>query len=317
LFRYYVIRCFLSSLSTLSIAVIPKKDFVWKEWSEKKRPETRCEAAARMGGKGKMLEDLSVGLLTHEPRSFAESMESYERHGFFDIIPEFLIYINNKRDAVVKVAEEYQRKYPGKIKIMGSEQNQGITRGMLALTAAATKPYFLFMERDFYLIEPQTCVYEELQAGIDLIKQNAAHVVRYRHKWHAGRPNWAYRFFAGHEEDAFRGWQPNLGCNVHYWLEDPVKSFPQYFWTCGEKPDMVCSDSYYCNWTNNPQLWAIDWWNREYVEGSFKNPVRLDPYDNLESWFNWDPNAWNERRFVIAQGMGLFKHRDLGNIVHV
>jgi len=225
--------------------------------------------------------------------------------------------MNNRNAAVDAVAKQWQEKYPSKIKLLGTAENVGITRGLIALTSAASHPYFLFLERDFYLIEPQLCVFEELQAGVDLVKANAAQVVRYRHKWKAGRPNWAYRFFAGHEIDAFRAWQPNLGCNVHYWLEDPVGDFPQYFWKCGSDPEMLCSDSFYCNWTNNPQLWSIEWWNREYVNGSFKESIRLDPFDNLESWFNWEPNAWNERGFTVAQGYGLFKHRDLGNIVHV
>ena len=258
-----------------------------------------------------------MGLLTHEPRSFAESMASYERHGLFTSVREFLIYINNRNAETEAVAQGYIDRYPGLFKVLGTPANVGITHGMLALTAAATQPYFLFMERDFQLVEPATCVFEELRAGVDLIKSGEAQVVRYRHKWRAGRPNWAYRFFAGHEEDAFRTWQPNLGCNVHYWIEDPVARFPQYFWKCGTDPEMLCSDSYYCNWTNNPQLWSIAWWNKEYVEGSFKTSQRLDPYDNIETWFNWEPNAWNDRGFTVAQGAGLFKHRDLGNIVHV
>jgi hypothetical protein len=32
---------------------------------------------------------------------------------------------------------------------------------------------------------------------------------------------------------------------------------------CGEAPEMICSDSFYCNWTNNPQMWEVAWWNKE------------------------------------------------------
>ena len=277
-------------------SVVPRSQWAWRPWSEVRRPETRCQAAARLGSpSGGVVEGLTVGLLTHEPRSFAESMASYERHGLFSAVTEFIVYINNRNAETEAVADEYSAKYPGLIKVLGTAQNVGITHGMIALTDAATQPYFLFMERDFRLVEPATCVYEELRAGVDLVKSGAAQVVRYRHKWRAGRPNWAYRFFAGHEDDAFRTWQPNLGCNVHYWLEDPVGRFPQYFWKCGADPEMLCSDAYYCNWTNNPQLFAIDWWNREYVKGSFKTSQRLDPYDNIETWMNWEPNAWNDR----------------------
>ena len=33
----------------------------------------------------------------------------------------------------------------------------------------------------------------------------------------------------------------------------------------GEAPEMICSDSFYCNWTNNPQMWELAWWNKECV----------------------------------------------------
>ena len=100
------------------------------------------------------------------------------------------------------------------------------------------------------LVEPGTCVEEQLAAGVTLLADGAgacsrgsrvvrgstgetpmhlvvlkeahgvplsvflaADVVRYRHRKKAGRPNWAERFFKGHEEDAFYGRQPNLACN--------------------------------------------------------------------------------------------------------
>jgi hypothetical protein len=79
-----------------------------------------------------------------------------------------------------------------------------------------------------------------------------------------------------------------------------------------QDPVFHCSDSYYCNWTNNPQLWKISWWNKEYVQ-QFDNFKRNDPYYDLESYMNWEPNSWNDRKFKVGQGMGLFKHVDRGN----
>ena len=46
---------------------------------------------------------------------------------------------------------------------------------------------------------------------------------------------------------------------------------------------MICSDSFYCNWTNNPQMWSIEWWNREYVT-RFDSFKRNDPWWDLESY---------------------------------
>jgi hypothetical protein len=76
----------------------------------------------------------------------------------------------------------------------------------------------MLLERDFWLIEPDTCVEEQLRAGIELLKTRKVHVVRYRSQRRAGRPNWAENFFLGHENDAFVGRQPNLACNIHYWV---------------------------------------------------------------------------------------------------
>ena len=64
-----------------------------------------------------------------------------------------------------------------------------------------------------------------------------------------------------------------------------------------------------CNWTNNPQLWEIEWWNREYVS-RFDSFKRNDPWWDLESYFNWEPGSWNDRGWTVAQGAGLFEHVD-------
>jgi hypothetical protein len=139
--------------------------------------------------------------------------------------------------------------------------------------------------------------------------------------------------------------------------------------------EFTCSDSYYCNWTNNPQMWSVEWWNREYVRPWEQQASRNDPYYDLEvrgggglggrqvggprgcplprvaasralpppplggapaafwwdvihaspfslcvspailrpqSHMNWAPNAWNDRKWTVAQGDGLFSHRDRG-----
>jgi hypothetical protein len=72
---------------------------------------------------------------------------------------------------------------------------------------------------------------------------------------------------------------------------------------------MYCSDSFYCNWTNNPQLWHVPWWNKEYVS-QFAHFTRNDPWYDVEVYMNWEPNSWNDRKWIVAQGEGLFKHSD-------
>ena len=75
---------------------------------------------------------------------------------------------------------------------------------------------------------------------------------------------------------------------------------------------MYCSDSFYCNWTNNPQLWSVAWWQKEYVT-NFDQFKSTDPYHDIEAYMNWEPNSWNTRKWTVAQGAGLFKHVDRNN----
>ncbi len=36
----------------------------------------------------------------------------------------------------------------------------------------------------------------------------------------------------------------------------------------------------------------------------------VDPFADLELYMNWEPNAWNDRPWIVAQGEGVFKHVD-------
>ena len=291
---------------------IPKADFKLRQWSEPPDVVLPCEAAHARGEKPRgIVPGVTIAVLTHEPRSLRDSLATYEANGLFTLTDEFLIYINGRKPEVEKEIEPYVKKYPKTIRVMGDKNNYGIARGMTFLTGNASNPYFLFLERDFQLIEPATCVYEQLMAGVELIKDKTAHVIRYRSRRHAGHPNWAEIMFRGHEDDVFQGHQPNLFCNHYYWVPDPEKRWPDKIWECKDEPQMLCSDSYYCNWTNNPQLWEVAWWNKEYV-ANFDKFQRNDPWYDLETYMNWEPNSWNDRKFMVAQGDGLFRHVDRG-----
>ena len=144
--------------------------------------------------------------------------------------------------------------------------------------------------------------------------------------------------FRGHEDDVFKGAQPNLFCNHFYWMDEPETRWPDKIAQCApaDAPYMLCSDSFYCNWTNNPQLWSIAWWRKEWIDGTLKKPNSISPYADVEYWCarratrclslpraspsraarrrtNWDYDAWNNKKWTVAQGEGLFKHVDRGN----
>ena len=75
---------------------------------------------------------------------------------------------------------------------------------------------------------------------------------------------------------------------------------------------MWCSDSFYCNWTNNPQMWSVKWWQEEYI-ARFDKFKFNDPYHDIETYMNWEPDSWGSRKWTVAQGAGLFTHRDRNN----
>ena len=340
-------------------AAVSKKDFKLQNWSEALVTPLACEAAAAAGAKGEVVQELSLGMLTHEPRSMRDTLETYEKGGLFDLVTDFMVYVNKRRPEIDEVLKPYLDKYGAKFRVLGDANNYGIARGIISLTSNASNPYFLFLERDFQLVSPATCITEQLRTGVQLLKDQTAHVVRYRHRKKAGRPNWAERMFRGHEDDVFKGGQPNLFCNHYYWVPDPDKRWPDKMWICNkvraapgggegaaaasarvvshlvvaprlaprrrtslshlasplcaQEPVMYCSDSYYCNWTNNPQMWSVAWWNKEYVNGRLPKWTRNDPYYDLEVWMNWEPGSWNDEKFIVAEGDGLFKHVDRGN----
>ena len=110
-----------------------------------------------------------------------DSLATYEANGFFDLIAEFIVYINARTPEIDAELAPYQEKYgPTKFRVMGDKNNYGILRAMNWMVGNATKPYFLFLERDFQLIEPATCVHEQLSGGYYLIEEGKADVVRYR-----------------------------------------------------------------------------------------------------------------------------------------
>ena len=104
--------------------------------------------------------------------------------------------------------------------------------------------------------------------------------------------------FRGHEDDVFKGAQPNLFCNHFYWVDTPEARWPDKISQCqpSDAPYMYCSDSFYCNWTNNPQLWSIAWWRKEWIDGTLKKPNSISPYADVEYWCARRAARWQRCR---------------------
>lgn len=234
------------------------------------------------------------------------TLDTYAARGLLSGVGEFLIWINGRTAEAEAALQPYVAAHG--VKLLGSQDNVGQLRAINALFEAATNDYVLFLEKDFRMIEPWTCGAEQLKAGVALLADGTAHMVRYRHRWRAGKPNWALIMFRGKEERVFQQ-QPNLFCNHFHWIEHPEERWPDKIWLCHDAPYMYCSDSKYCNFTLNPFLVARKFWKKEYAD-KFDDWKQADPYQNLEYYMNWEPGSWNDRKWIVAQGEGLFRHED-------
>ena len=269
--------------------------------------------ALRGGGphkEARVVPELSIGMLVYgsrELQTLEGTLQSYEKNGLLSGVSEFMVWMN-KRDARLNdLLAPWAARFPA-IRLMGNAENHGIVLAFNWMAGNASSPFFLFLEKDFRMIEPWDCGYERLAAGVQLLKDGTAHAVRYRHRWRAGSPNWAKTMFKGQENRVFKQ-QPNLFCNHFHWLEHPERRWPDKIWFCAKQPYFYCSDSEFCNWTNNPTMISTAWWKREYVD-KFSSFQHHSPYKDIEFYMNWEPHAWNDRKWIVAQGDGLFRHED-------
>jgi hypothetical protein len=59
-------------------------------------------------------------------------------------------------------------------------------------------------------------------------------------------------------------WEPHLMCNnIHFWdTWTLLDAYPDRVWLCGCDPQILCFDSLYCGWTNNPTMFTKRWFRK-------------------------------------------------------
>ena len=287
--------------------VIPYDQFAIKAWTEAPKPPKLCDSLPL--SKFRKMTPISIVVLARgtETETLELSLSSWEEHGFIQSSAEFLFFINERTPESDKLLLPYTEP-PFNAKMIGSPNNEGLFNGLKWLIGNATYEHVLFLEKDFRLTESITCTFEQLQAGLHLIEDGEADVVKYRSRYNGGKPNYAHILYAGKEETVFER-QPNLLCNFYHWIEHPDRVWPNQFKVCNKDPLYYCVDSEYCNWTNNPFLIKKSWWFENYME---KFVEMVDPPEgfDLETFMNWHEGAWNDRGWTIAQGDGMFTHAD-------
>lgn len=291
-------------------AIEPLDTYALKPWSEVIRLPMQCQRPA-------VMPKISVLILAYkETESLSASLKTYEDAQFLENVDETILYLNARNAEMEAVAEKYT-KPPYNVKLMGDGNNYGIATALNWLFGNATNDHVLFLEKDFRLVESLDCALEQLATGVSMLNEGTAHVVRYRSRHNPGRPNWARILYQGHEDDVFKN-QPNLLCNFFHWVDSPDKRWPDQFWPCWKGTDgevdrskvFYCTKAEFCNWTNNPVLISRKWWHDEY-EVNFPNFKNIDPYNDVELYMNWEPNAWNNRPWIVAEGEGMFRHMDV------
>lgn len=289
---------------------IPFSEYQLKTWSQPPKPVKPCDSIPI--SRFRNMPKISVAVLTRgkETASLSLSSSSWEQAGLLQYVDEVLFFVNERSPDMAKLLAPFQEP-PFNARVLGSDTNLGILTALNYLLGNATNEYVLFLEKDFRLVESLPCALEQIEAGLEMLENEEAEVIKYRSRYNAGRPNWAELLFRDDEERVFQQ-QPNLLCNFYHWIDDPDQRWPEQFSICHTNPTMYCTTAEFCNWTNNPFIVSKEWWKREYWD---KFEVIRNPPEgfDLETWMNWDPDAWNHRGWIIAEGDGMFKHADANN----
>ncbi len=180
--------------------------------------------------------------------------------------------------------------------------NIGIAQGYKRLVEMATGEYFLFLENDWKLIDWPSV---GLMFGQNLLGNNKADIIRYRHRTNPGSPLWT-RQFRGREYD-----RPSHLLDSLHWSYPPTfpeitsESFKYHMLSSiDDEPivqnktmDWYITSAQYANWTNNPHMAKTQFLKDNILPRLGSRDLELD----IQDW-------WQEQDFKVAQSDGLFTH---------
>jgi hypothetical protein len=250
------------------------------------------------------------------PVTLDYSLSTYNSSSLFHFVSEVIIFFQEINEKKIKSVQEYG--YP--IKVIGSENNTFISGGLQKLVEAATYPYILFLELDFYIDERfygKNEVYNEMLNAYRILESNLSDIYFMRSRTNAGKPNYAEGSFRGNEMKHISDNGTHV-CTYHFWIKNPVEEFPTLFSYCdNNRTRSFCISSRYCSWTNNPYIIKKDFFLknlspaldsiRQFTKNS-TNSKQYKEYNLVENWFLDYKSYWIEKDYVCAMGEGLFSH---------
>ncbi len=241
------------------------------------------------------LRQISIGILTwRRPGTLRHALASYRRAGILDAVGEVILFANAADRREIALAERYGLRHAA------SARNLGIGAGFQSLARLATRDYFLFLENDWPCIEPTSRALDRLAQGVRLLAGSQADAVRYRHRHRYGHPLYSRKANEGHELD---GDGTHLLDAIH-WRQAPEVDFPGLITRRrigGE--DWFFADSAHASYTNNPSLYRTGL-ARDAI-GPLGDVPGIGSEAVVQDW-------WRRQGLVVAQGEGLFMHRDPG-----
>lgn len=256
------------------------------------------------------MKNISVGMLSwKKPEILRQTLQSYLDNGLLAYPENFCIYFNEISDKDIAVAKDFGIKY------MGTAENIGIKNALIELAGQAENPYFMFLENDWFL-EESSCVTEKrLTDGVEILTNNLADVIRFRHAENPGYPLCSAKFCKNGVHTMPRNYLIDL---VHL-VKNPAKIFPEQI-----DRKIINGDSYYfaaaknASFTNNPCLYKTEFFKtlimRDYElssEPSILGYAKLKNTDvrNVSLEVDIIP-FWEASDYKVAMGPGLFSHRD-------
>jgi hypothetical protein len=263
---------------------------------------------------------LAIAVVTWKaPQSLRNSLMSWQAGGLLDIADERMMFINSPSQEDVALAEEFD------FDVYTTEElNGNIMAGpaIAYLVGNSSSDNVLFMEKDFAQTADRNTMLREMWEGTHALARGVE-VYRLRGKTDfpaEGMPDccaktvepnppncpfqseWSAAGYFSTHQDWLRIW-----C-----VDDPVKDGRGQVVKCTAAAtgsvDSYCFGSGSSNWSNNPLLMPVAWWNSRLREIAFRDWTHnnLLEYNIMMEWLGWRPAAK-----ICVSYDGIFTHREI------
>lgn len=235
---------------------------------------------------------LGICILTwNKPITLNNTLRSYEKYQLLNNVDEKLILLQENNPEEREIAKKFN------LKIISTDKNIGIGKGMKMLIENMESEYIIFLENDWELTSDQ--INREIFQKIKYFENGDLDYYKLRSRRNPGTPLWSLWLRKFNKENWPDREKDNVLSCVH-WIKDPEKIWSE---------DITkVEDFYLCyssrgSYTNNPFLCKRKW----FTENLFPIMENSEGRENEVDMRSW----WRQQKFKMGQGEGLFTHKDL------